>query len=116
MGKFFAKLFSPPEALDAIIKTGDAIVYTKEERFQASMKMTELLGPQNLARRILTFVMAGTWLLCTLNMVTLLNFVIFMDSITLERIEPFTDFYGYVCLLYGGVLTFYYGAHFKRAK
>lgn len=70
MFKFLKSLFVAPEdiskALGAVIKTGDAMVYTKEEKAQDSLKSDEwwlkyqeATLPQNRARRLIAVIITG---------------------------------------------------------
>ena len=105
----FKAIFSAPKALDAIINTGDALVFTDEERKEAVFKMTELLGPQNIARRVVAMMVTGVWSLFTLT-----EAVIILTGF--GKIAEFHDLYGYVSAAFGGIMVFYFGAHLKRAK
>lgn len=74
MMNFFKSLFSAPEvvskATDAVIKTGDALVFTDEERSVANQKILdwtlkfhEASKGSNIARRYLAVMFSGVFLL-----------------------------------------------------
>lgn len=105
----FKALFSAPKALDAVIRTGDALVFTDEERKEAVYKMTELLGPQNLARRVVAILVTIVWALFTFIEAG-------MILLGMDKITEFHQLYIYVASAFGGIMAFYYGAHIRRAK
>ena len=68
--KFLKSLFAGPEnagkVLDSLIATGDALVYTSEEKAQAAqqydewfLKYQEATLPQNRARRLVAVIITG---------------------------------------------------------
>ena len=100
-------LFSMPSVIDAAIRTGDALVYTDEERKQFVLESAKVLGPQTLARRYLALSVAGLWVVFSL----ILAGLILAD---MTQVAAFSDLYLRVCVLFGGVMTFYFGIQFKR--
>lgn len=101
-------LFSMPKVIDAAINAGDALVWTDEERKNWILEAAKVLGPQTLARRYLALVVAGLW--------TLLTFVqagLILAGSPLSG--QFADLYLNVSVLFGGVMTFYFGIQFKRS-
>lgn len=73
MSGFFQRLFSAPDAvskgMDAVINTGDALVFTEEEKSNASMqimalriKAAEATHGSRLARRLLAMMIVGVFL------------------------------------------------------
>lgn len=105
----FKALFSAPKALEAVINTGDALVFTSEERKEAVYKMTKLLGPQNLARRVVAMGVTFLWALLTLVEAGLI-------LAGHDKIADFHALYTNVSLAFGGIMAFYFGTHLKRAK
>lgn len=74
---FWGTLFGTPEVLskgvDAVVKTGDALVFTDEERNTANMKMLEWTlrfheasKGSNLARRLIALMMVSVFLFLVL--------------------------------------------------
>lgn len=70
---FLGRLFSAPDAVakgvDAVINTGDALIFTKEEQSQANHKLLELkikaaeaTHGSRLARRLLALMFCGVFL------------------------------------------------------
>ena len=104
----FSKLFKMPSVIEAAIKTGDALVFTDEERKAWILESAKVLGPQTLARRYLALAVAAVWCLSTviLGVLVLGNF---------SQAEQFSDLYLRVSVLFGGVMTFYFGIQFKRS-
>ena len=105
---FLKPLFSMPKIIDAAIASGDALVFTDQERKAWVIEAAKVLGPQTIARRILTIIIAALWMVLTLTGVVL---------IILEHSQAaaFGELYTRVCLIFGIVVGFYYGAHLKRA-
>ena len=71
---FLGRLFAGPEALgkslDAVIKTGDALVFTQEEKAERNEKTLEwyfkfmqATSPSHIARRVLAFLVAGSFII-----------------------------------------------------
>jgi hypothetical protein len=98
-----------PKIVDSIIKSGDALVFTDEERKDWIIESAKVLGPQTMARRYLAFGVTLIWGIATL---------IFGGLILYEhsQIGPFADMYTKVSMLFGGVMAFYFGTALKRAK
>ena len=59
-------------ALDAAIRTGDAIKFTEEEQAEWRLKMIEATTPPNLARRFIAVVSTSLWAIYTLIVIYLL--------------------------------------------
>ena len=76
---FLKNVFTVPKAVDAIINTGNALVFTDEERKEWALRAWKVTGPQTIARRYLTFIIAGIWAFATLNGFILVNLVIFTE-------------------------------------
>ena len=108
MFKFLRPLFSMPKIIDAAIKTGDALVFTDEERKAWVLESAKVLGPQTIARRVITIVVTAIWALLTLTGVVLILAEHSQASI-------FGELYTRVCLIFGGILAFYFGTSLKRA-
>ena len=103
----FKSLFSMPKVIQAAIDTGDALVFTDEERMKFVIESSKVLGPQTLARRYLAIAVAGVWILATLIQAVLILF-------GLPQAELFASLYLNISVLFGGVMTFYFGIQFKR--
>lgn len=101
-------LFSMPKVIDAAIKSGDALVFTDEERKAWVIESAKVLGPQTLARRYLALMVAGLWVLFSVVLAALI-------LLSLPQAAQFSDLYLRVSVLFGGVMTFYFGIQFKRA-
>ena len=104
----FSKLFKMPSVIDAAINAGDALVFTDEERKQWILESAKVLGPQTLARRYLALAVAGLWCLATVLQGGLI-------LLSLDQASQFADLYLRVSVLFGGVMTFYFGIQFKRS-
>lgn len=100
-------LFSMPKVIDAAINAGDALVFTDEERKRWILESAKVLGPQTLARRYLALIVAGLWCLATVIQGVLI-------LLSLPQAELFATLYLRVSVLFGGVMTFYFGIQFKR--
>ncbi len=64
------------KVIDGAMKAGDALFFTKEEKSVASQKKLDWMldymkatAPQNVARRVIAFVIVGLWALLILVMV-----------------------------------------------
>jgi hypothetical protein len=101
------RLFSMPKIIEAAINTGDALVFTDEERKQWLLEAAKVLGPQTLARRYLALIVAAVWVLATVTSAVQILF-------SLPQAGPFADLYLRVSVLFGGVMTFYFGIQLKR--
>lgn len=100
-------LFSMPKVIEAAINTGDALVFTDEERKQWILESAKVLGPQTLARRYLALTVAALWVLFSVILAALI-------LLSLPQSAQFADLYLRVSVLFGGVMTFYFGIQFKR--
>ena len=105
---FLKPLFSMPKLIDAAIKSGDALVFTAEERKAWVLEAAKVLGPQTIARRVITIIATALWALLTL---------IYVVLILLEhsQVSAFGELYTRVCLIFGGIIAFYFGTSLKRA-
>lgn len=109
MRKLLKALFGMPEMIEAAIKTGDALVFTEEERKELFLEVHKVIGPQPVARRILAMAISVVWAITTFTGAILI-------VISHEQLDPFLKFYTNISLLFGGVMAFYFGAHLKRSK
>ena len=100
---FFSRLFSAPEQIvkvtDAIIKSGDALVFTDEERAEFNLKQQKFIldlhksgAGSNLARRLLAVMTAGVFLF----LVLVNAFLIIIDH---SKSADLFEFIGRVLLL-----------------
>ena len=103
----FKSLFSMPKVIQAAIDTGDALVFTDEERKAWIIESATVLGPQTLARRYLALAVAAIWVVLTVILAGLI-LTGYGDSVA------FADLYLRVSVLFGGVMAFYFGIQFKR--
>jgi hypothetical protein len=74
----FANLFSSNKAIDAIIDTGDALVFTDEEKRGAFAKMLKLYEPFKIAQRLIALMTGIPFvilhvLFCVVDVVVILN-------------------------------------------
>jgi hypothetical protein len=106
---WFSKLFSAPEGITTVLKGADKLVLTKEEHLDIVYRQATVLGPQNIARRYISVIVTLLWTLLTLTMAG----VILGQH---PQLQAFADFYTKVSLVFGGIMTFYFGAHVLRAN
>lgn len=120
---FLSKLFGGgsdvvDRATDAVIKAGDALVFTKEEQSQANQKRLDWFldyvkatNPQNVSRRALAWIVGGLWAFLVLLMVAARAFGNhdFSDYV----FEVLRD---QVSMPFGIIMTFYFAAHALRAN
>jgi len=111
---FFKSLFSAPEviskATDAVIKTGDALVFTDEERSVANQKILdwtlkfhEASKGSNIARRYLAVMFSGVFLLLVVATAIVVGFGL---SETADRLmELITET---LVVPVGMIITFYF--------
>jgi hypothetical protein len=105
----FKLIFGMPKAVDAIINTGDALVFTDEERKNWLIESAKVLGPQNVARRLIAAGVTVVWVLLTLLEAGL---VVFSHS----KIAEYHNFYLIATVPFGGIMAFYYGTQLRREK
>lgn len=121
MSGFFGALFSAPGAIskvtDAVIKSGDALVFTEEERSRASQKQLEWIlkyhqatSGSNLARRVIAIMVMGVFL--TLILVTA-GLIVFDVETYKALIDLVSDTLAIPVSL---VVGFYYYIGVKREK
>jgi hypothetical protein len=116
MFKFVKAAFKMPNVIEAVISGGDKIVFTKEERMDMIIETAKVLGPQTIARRIMSFVIAGTWCALTIMTAILLMISMFTDLIDPVGMTQWNRFYFEVLVLFGGVAAFYFGTGAIRAR
>lgn len=109
---FFKGMLSSDKIVDAGVKAGDAIWYTKEEKAQDAMKHKELMiryieasMPMNVSRRFIAIAVTCAWLFCGLIELIL----ILLHSYKVESIHAFNTIY--VMPPFTVVVSFYF---FKR--
>ncbi len=105
---FLKPLFSMPKIIDAAINAGDALVFTDQERKAWIIESAKVLGPQTIARRVIAIIVTGLWATLTVAGVLLVVF----DH---DQAAAFGELYTRVCLIFGGIMAFYFGTAFKRA-
>ena len=85
---FWKRLWDTPDTIskgvDAVIRTGDALVYTEEEKAEFRLKVGEWLlkwqqatSGQNIARRLIAMLVTGVWLLESMVALVLTVFAAF---------------------------------------
>lgn len=95
---FFARVFSSPsvvkEGIDLIRDTGDALVYTDEERERDKAQIRELTVAwmeatqgQNLARRLIALSITGVWLLMYIVSVFCSIAAVFVDHERMHEVS-----------------------------
>jgi hypothetical protein len=87
----------------------DALVFTDEERKGWLIESAKVLGPQTMARRVIAVIVTSLWGILTLAMAG----VILLGH---AQIDAFAELYTRVCLIFGGVMAFYFGTALIRAK
>jgi hypothetical protein len=120
MFKFIKQAFSMPKVLNTALTKGtemlDEAFWTDEEAKQWIIHSAKVLGPQTIARRIIAFAVAGAWVVSTFITAILLLILLFTSVITTEEIELWMEFFTRICLLFAGVMAFYFGTSLARAK
>lgn len=105
-------------ATDAIIKAGDAIVFTDEEKSMAAQKKLDWFllyvsatNPQNVSRRALAWIVGGLWagLIIVMVIARALGYDAFSDYV-------FDVLRDQVTIPFGVIMTFYFAAHALRAS
>ena len=104
---WFTKMFSAPEVITTLLAGADKVVLTKEEHLDMVHRQANVLGPQNIARRYISVIVTLLWTLLTVIMAGVI-----LGAHT--QLEAFADFYTKNCLVFGGIMTFYFGAHVLR--
>ena len=105
----FKLIFGMPKAVDAIINSGDMLVFTDEERKGWLLESAKVLGPQTVARRLIAAGVTLVWILLTLVQAG----VILGGH---AEIQAFYNFYIVATVPFGGIMAFYYGTSLKREK
>ena len=104
----FKSIFAMPKAVEAIISGGDKLIFTDEERKDWIIESAKVLGPQNIARRIISSIVTVLWMLLTI----IAAGMILGEH---EQIGAFADLYTKVSLVFSGIMAFYFGTHLARA-
>ena len=60
---FLSNIFSADKALDIIKDTGDALVFTAEEKAKMKLKILDHFAPFKVAQRVLSFMFAANFIL-----------------------------------------------------
>jgi len=106
---WFSKLFAAPEVITTVLEGADKLVLTKEEHLDIVFRQANVLGPQNIARRYISVIVTILWTVLT----------VLMAGVILgqhPQLVAFADFYTKNCLVFGGIMTFYFGAHVLRER
>ena len=118
---FFSRLFSAPEQIvkitDAVIKSGDALVFTDEERAEFNLRQQALIlelhktgSGSHLARRLLAVMVAAVFLAW---------FSIACFAIIFQK-EYSADLVSFIFSslfpAFGGVMLFYFGSSINRDR
>ena len=101
-------IFAMPKAVDAIINTGDKLVFTDEERKDWVIESAKALGPQTIARRVISIIVTILWTVLT---VVCAGLIIFNH----DQAAAFSELYGRISMVFGGVMAFYFGTSLVRA-
>lgn len=118
---FIGRLFSAPEQIvkvtDAIIKSGDALVFTDEERAEFNLKQQKFIldlhksgDGSNLNRRLLSVMVAAVFL----SMTVMACFLIVIDHKSAPVLIGFVS--DVLLPSFGGVMLFYFGHGINRDR
>lgn len=119
----FATGDTSSKVVDGVMKAGDALVFTDEEKSQASQTRMEwylnylqATLPNNLSRRFLAFMVAGVWVVLVIAAAVLAIFSALMDSSAAGiAAKSIADILGdYVMIPFGGIMAFYFATHLIR--
>lgn len=109
---------SASKAVDAIISTGDALVFTEEEKSVAGQKLLDwklqwlqLTNPQNKARRVIAYGVVALWIFLILLGVAAHGFK--NTEFASYVFKVLTDI---VAIPFSIIIGFYYAAHIVRAN
>jgi|TARA_R110002167_G_scaffold124945_2_gene304703 hypothetical protein len=113
------------KVVDGVLKAGDALVFTSEEKSAASqtrmdwyLKYLEATLPNNLSRRFLAFVVAGVWLLLVVVTAGLAITAALTGSS--EWADAYKSVYAiqkeFVLIPFGGIMAFYFATHLLKAR
>lgn len=108
-------LFKMPDIVDMAIKTGDALVWTQEERKNWVIETAKVLGPQTIARRAIAVMVSRVWAVLTGITAILILLLMFSDRVTGQSMKIWMEFYLVISILFGGINTFYFGTGAIRA-
>ncbi|MBX2809492.1 MAG: hypothetical protein KTR20_12780 [Cellvibrionaceae bacterium] len=107
MLSFLKGLFAGPETggriARAVIATGDAVVFTDEERSQWYLNYLEATQPQNRARRLIAVVVSGLWaflvvLMCAAKWVSDAYAAFVFEVLSDVVMQPFSIILGFYFL------------------
>ena len=101
-------VFATPKVVDAAFKGLDAAVFTAEEKSEFFLKWLQASAPQNLARRIIAFMVVLPW---TLMVLTIFSMTAFEVDTAAER-EFMTDTVNPPFMI---IIGFYFLAHVIRS-
>lgn len=104
LSKLFPSLKTAEKALDAIKSTGDALVFTGEERANWTLQLYRSMLPFNVAMRLLAVGIFSVWALhlMTLTVTTLMGLDYGIDEIMSDHIDTYFD---HVMMFYFGSAT-----------
>ena len=121
----FASGDTSSKVVDGVLKAGDALVFTDEEKSQASqtrmewyLKYLHATLPNNLSRRFLAFMVAGVWLVLVCLAAILAVAAPLLESTTAAMAAKAVAkiIADYVMIPFSGIMAFYFAAHLLRAK
>lgn len=103
-------------AVDAVVKTGDALLYTDEEktatatqRLEWVLKYMEATNPQNVARRVIALIVVALW--AVLVLLTIACKIGGLDECAEFIFSAMTDI---VATPFTIIITFYFATHLLR--
>jgi len=103
----FKMLFKMPEVITGAMAAGDKVIFTAEEKKDFILESAKVLGPQTVARRWIAVGVTFMWVLGT---VVCAGLIIFDHA----QLNAFLELYTKIALVFGAILTFYFGAHLRR--
>ena len=119
----FASGDTSSKVVDGVLKAGDALVFTDEEKSQASqtrmewyLKYLQATLPNNLSRRFLAFMVAGVWVVLVVVAASLSIAAALLESEPAGAAAAATAkiIGDYVMLPFSGIMAFYFAAHLLR--
>lgn len=115
---FWSRLWDTPDVIskgvDAVIKTGDALVYTEEEKAEFGQRVRDWLlkwqqatSGQNLARRLIAVSVTFVWLLEAIVTAVLCVWAALKPEI-LPAASAMAEQFARLSVIEGLILTFYF--------
>jgi len=110
MFEAISKIFNPNKLTDAIINTGDALVFTDEEQAKMKLNMLKAFQPFKLAQRLLAFMFAANFIVAFwVGAVLLLTKSKSFDGY-IDLVAAFN--FGWIMM---AIVSFYYGGGFLNS-